>query len=733
VIDATAAGNLLSRLDGVRKTASGWSAKCPAHADQNASLSIDPGDNGGLLLHCHAGCATEAVVQALGMKMADLMPAEGVGQNEQQLRRRIIAQYPYRDENGKLLFEAVRYSPKDFKQRKPNDDGGWVWKLNGTPRVPYRLPELLAADPGDTIFIPEGEKDCESLAALGLVATCNVGGAGKWKPEYSEFLRGRNVAILPDNDDTGREHAETVANSTAGIAASVKVIDLPGLPEKGDVSDWLAAGGTADALAALTEAAPEWKPTSTKPRTTKRTKAPVVVGEPKAPTLWAASGRNDTANGRRLAQKHGPDILWCDPFGAWYCWDGSRWLVDNQRKIEAIAKTVPDALWQEVQSAASSAGNGAPADMAKFVCSTANYRGIQNMIAAVKSEPGISILPAQLDSFPWLLNCQNGTLDLKTGALRPARREDLLTKIVPHEFLTGPEAECPLFEEFLWRVCDENADLIRFIRRLFGMALVGQSIEQVLPIFFGRGANGKSVLIETMLYVFGDDYGYKAPPDLLIVKKNEAHPAERAELHGRRFVACVETEENRRLSESLVKELTGSDSITARQFYQKFFTFRPSHTVFLVTNHRPIVKGTDEGVWRRPKLVPFTVTIPPDEQDRHLTDKLKAEAPAILSWCVHGCLQWQAEGLGEPETVKAATAEYRASQDVLAAFFDECCVFGEQYTAKAADVRKRYETWCDQNGERPVSGRKFGEVLTEREVRRYTNNGTWYDGFGLVD
>jgi putative DNA primase/helicase len=219
----------------------------------------------------------------------------------------------------------------------------------------------------------------------------------------------------------------------------------------------------------------------------------------------------------------------------------------------------------------------------------------------------------------------------------------------------------------------------------------------------------------------------------LVAKKNEAHPAERAELHGRRFVACVETEESRRLSESMVKELTGTDSITARQFYQKFFTFRPSHTVFLVTNHRPVVKGTDAGIWRRPKLVPFTVTIPEAEQDRYLGDKLKAEASGILAWAVRGCLEWQQEGLGEPESVKAATAEYRASQDTLGAFFGEVCLFGPEYTAKASDVRKAYETWCEQNGERPVSGRKMGEVLTERNVERYRSGGIWYRNLGLAD
>ncbi len=254
------AGDLLSRLDDVRKTAAGWQAKCPAHQDDKPSLCVSKGDNGGLLLFCQAGCATEAIVRILGLKMADLMPSTN-GQANSKGAFQIDRTYDYRDEQGVLLFQSVRLVPKDFRLRQPDGNGGWTYKIKNIRRVLFRLAELIAAATATDIYVAEGEKDADNLAALGLVATTNVGGAGKWKQEYSEFLRGRNVVILPDNDGPGHNHAIMVGNSLAGVAASVKVIELPGLPEHGDISDFFDSGGTVEALAALVEAAPEWTPT----------------------------------------------------------------------------------------------------------------------------------------------------------------------------------------------------------------------------------------------------------------------------------------------------------------------------------------------------------------------------------------------------------------------------------------------------------------------------------------
>jgi DNA-binding transcriptional ArsR family regulator len=243
--------NVLHRLDKVTNTGDGWMACCPAHDDRNPSLSIKTAGTK-ILLHCFAGCSIESIAQAIGLEVKDLHLDEPKAQPN--------TFYEYQDEQGNLLFQVVRSPQKKFMQRRPGKDGEWINNTRGVRRVPYRLPELLAGvEAGAMIFIPEGEKDVESLRKLGLVATCNPMGAGKWTKELNPYFKGANVVILPDNDEPGREHANKVAQNLQGVAASVKVLELPGLDEKGDVSDWLEAGGTGEQLAVLVHKTPEWK------------------------------------------------------------------------------------------------------------------------------------------------------------------------------------------------------------------------------------------------------------------------------------------------------------------------------------------------------------------------------------------------------------------------------------------------------------------------------------------
>jgi hypothetical protein len=251
--------NVLASLKAVRQAGGGWLAQCPAHDDDRASLSVSRGRNGGVLVNCHAGCEPAAVATALGLTLADLMPPGST--STRNGRPRIVKTHDYRDEAGELVFQVCRKQPKGFQQRRPKPGGGWEWNTKGVRVVPYRLPELLA-EPTRPVLVVEGEKDADALASLGFVATCNSGGAGKWRPEHAEFLRGRGVVILPDNDGPGRDHARQVAASLQGVGRAVRIVDLPDLPAKGDVSDWLAAGGTRDELARLVRAAPEWEPTA---------------------------------------------------------------------------------------------------------------------------------------------------------------------------------------------------------------------------------------------------------------------------------------------------------------------------------------------------------------------------------------------------------------------------------------------------------------------------------------
>jgi putative DNA primase/helicase len=229
-------------------------ALCPLHDDRNRSLSISEGKDGHILVNCFAGCPTHDVLAVVRLRMSNLMPNSPM----------IVATYDYKDADGNLLYQSLRMEPKSFRCRRPDGQGGWVWKnvFLGVKRVPYRLPELLAADSSQLVFIVEGEKDADRLASLGLAATTNVDGAGKWRDEYNQPFKGRHVVILPDNDEPGREHAETVATALLTVAATVKILDLTGLPDKGDVSDWLDAGENKAKLLALAKRAPPYEPTA---------------------------------------------------------------------------------------------------------------------------------------------------------------------------------------------------------------------------------------------------------------------------------------------------------------------------------------------------------------------------------------------------------------------------------------------------------------------------------------
>jgi putative DNA primase/helicase len=296
-----------------------------------------------------------------------------------------------------------------------------------------------------------------------------------------------------------------------------------------------------------------------------------------------------------------------------------------------------------------------------------------------------------------LFNCANGTIDLTTGELIRPRREDLITQCSPVRF--DPEAESYEWDRFLDRIFDGRQPLIDYVQRLAGYTVTGLTTEQILPIFYGVGANGKTTLLTVFLEVMGNDYAQKANRDLLMVKQRKEHPAELAALFGKRLIVATESDDGSRLAEGLVKDLTGSEKITARGMYENFWQFGPMHKLFLATNHKPEVRGTDHAMWRRLRLIPFDVVIPDAEQDKKLPDKLRAESSGILAWMVQGCLDWQRQGLGTPDEVMKATATYRTEQDVLATFIADECLVSPACKVKATPLYDAYKNWCDRTGE----------------------------------
>src|SRR5215207_6529092 len=419
----------------------------------------------------------------------------------------------------------------------------------------------------------------------------------------------------------------------------------------------------------------------------------------------------DTGNAERLADRHGANLRYCHPWGKWLLYYGTRWRVDDRGAVVRLAKDTARSIFEEAKEAHSDA---AANQLGKWASSSLSESKLRAMISLCQSEPGIPVLPDELDASPDLLNVLNGTIDLRSGKLREHRREDLITRIVPVEY--DPDANAPAWETFLQRVLP-GEELRAFVRRAVGYSATGDTSEQCMLINHGGGANGKSTFQETIAAALGD-YAMRAPTEMLLAKRAGGIPNDVARLKGARFVAASETEEGRRLAESLIKDLTGQDTITARFMRAEWFDFEPTHKLWLSTNHKPEIRGTDNAIWRRIRLVPWTVTIPPAEHDKKLPEKLRGELSGILSWIVRGCLEWHRVGLRAPNEVRKATGAYRAEMDVLAGFLVDCCEVGTSHWDYAKDLYASYKRWCDEVGERPESQRRFGGHLSERGFSR---------------
>jgi putative DNA primase/helicase len=431
-----------------------------------------------------------------------------------------------------------------------------------------------------------------------------------------------------------------------------------------------------------------------------------------SPRPPAGFNLTDLGNAERFVTDHGQDLRYCYPWGVWIVWNGRRWLVDESGEIHRRAKQTVKGMYGD---AAGLPDEEARKALAKHAMRSEAENRIQAMISLAKSE--VPVMPQALDASPWLLNTKNGTIDLRTGEMREHRREDLITKIAPVEY--DPDAAAPLWAATLERVLP-SPELRGFFKKLCGYALSGDTSEHLLPVLYGTGANGKSTVLNTLLAIAGD-YGMQAAPDLLVAKKG-GHPTELADLFGMRLVASIEVEDGRKLAEGLVKQLTGGDRVKARRMRENFWEFEPTHTVFMAVNHKPLVKGTDLGIWRRIRLIPFTETIAPADQDKQLPEKLRAELPGILSWAIEGCLEWRRDGLTAPEEVRKATAGYRSEMDVIGDFMADRYFRGARLEVAKDELYKAYQVWCDDAGERSETKRKFGMLLIERGVEDGRNS-----------
>lgn len=439
----------------------------------------------------------------------------------------------------------------------------------------------------------------------------------------------------------------------------------------------------------------------------------------------ALKGELDAA--RFFVAQYGERIRYCERAGGWLVWKRSTWALDADGEIYRLAHESAD----RIADAASEIQDLEERRKAlSFAIALRKHRAIENVvtIASTLDEAAIGD-PERFDADHRLLNVENGILELRSGSLAPHLPSRLMTRQVrvPYE----PEARCDRWQQFLAEVFADDAELIEFIRRAIGYSLTGETTEQCLFVAYGPGANGKSTFLDVLSRICGS-YCATSSSDTFMQRKPEAATNDLARLRGARVVLSTETGEDRRLDESFVKWTTGGDRVVARFLYAEHFEFTPRFKLWLACNHRPIIRGSDAGIWRRIRLIPFTQTFAGDRCDRQLAAKLEAELPGILAWAVQGCTEWQKNGLGVAQAVRAATKSYRGDMDLFGQFLADRCVRGDARSVTAAAIYATYRNWCEAAGERPQSQRWLGLRLSERgfESRKSAGVKHW-TGIGL--
>lgn len=487
----------------------------------------------------------------------------------------------------------------------------------------------------------------------------------------------------------------------------------------------------------------ETQPSTSNGSTTRRKTQEATDNNARKPLLRLVSSKRsnlslsnhytDLGNATYMAQRHGQDIKYVPTWGVWLVWDGTRWAKDETGYILELAKDTILSMWTE-------AGSVKPerrADYVKHVLKSESANALHSMLALVQTMPEIAAHYEALDADDMLFNCQNGTLDLRTGKLRLHNRADLITKIAPVAY--NSTATAPKWGEFLDTIMCGDADLVQFLQEAIGVSLSGDTSDEVFIVLHGaQGANGKSTFLEGVRALLGE-YGQSAPVSTFIRSKNSGINNDIARLIGVRFCSASETEEGQHLADSLIKQLTGGDTMSARFLHHEFFDFKPKATLFLATNHRPQVRNGDNGLWRRMRLVPFRHSF--EKAEGGPTDKsiilegFKQEMSGILNWALAGWMSRQARGrICFPDSMRVATDDYRRSMDMIGLFLEECTVRHPQAKVAAKELYLAYKAWCDANGEqRARDNALFSEHLIQQlgfeRLRR--SSGNFYLGIGM--
>lgn len=775
--------DVLGHFRGVEEHADGgYSALCPAHPDSSPSLRLWRGDNLTVRLTCRVGCEPGDVVSAAGLTWPDMFRAEGpglmvgseprtsvtgahlvpvgkyVGQSGVYLadegdeaRAYALERFGVGDELARDLslgFHPANWSAPHASKAYTSfprlvvpfrDFRGDVHALQGrdlSGECPGRWVGLMNPDGhrwgqfgvfrgqggyGVTI-VSEGPGDGLTACAVGYDAVAvrgaSLAGSPELLAELAAGLRGTQVIAAGDNDPAGNGFNAKLAQGLKEHGITVYALSIP--HAGADLTDWRGFNpdGFPDALhravssARPVQAAHEAQAEAFKSEVDERTGADFASREEGLEALRVLRG---------MIEKYGDSeaicayalVHWTEnrikyaPGLGFYTWSGRVWERSEVKVRQEIHRM-----------GAALALAGDPKAARQFLMT----RAIDAIMTELKSVPAVYVDASVFDAQPHLLSFRNGTVDLKTGALRQHAKEDMLTYCLDISYVAN--AQCPRWEDFLVEIFPENPEMPAYMRRMIGYGVSGHVSEQCFAVLWGKGANGKSVLTDTLTHVFRR-ISKTTPFATFEEKASGGIPNDLAALRGARLVMASEGESGKPMSEAILKRVTGKDMIAARFLRQEFFEFKPTFLLMLATNHKPRFRGQDEGLWRRVKMIPFKRWFAPHERDYDLDRKLMAEAEGIAAWAVRGAVEWFREGLGDPESIKAAVKEYRETSDALAGFYPGVLEPHEGSQVLGAEAFSAYLDWCEAENlpqRERWTRRAFYVAMEERGVTRKSAN-----------
>lgn len=473
-----------------------------------------------------------------------------------------------------------------------------------------------------------------------------------------------------------------------------------------------------------------WEPSRKQGRQTPPESPPPVPSQEEAPPTEMKSPFaypfDDTGNARRFVDSNLGEIRYNHVDGWWLYWDGRKWSEDQtgeikrraDRMLERMRQQIADGpVWEEKDIAA----------FRKHLTRSRSSRSKKAFIEEAKHLEGVPILPSQLDRYPSALNVLNGIVSLKTGVCREHNRDYLLSKLAGAAY--DAAAACPAWEQFIRDITQGDAELALYLQRMVGYCLTASVREQCIFFLYGTGSNGKSTFVDVISEIMGE-YAMACQPETVMMRdRNTSARADIARLRSARLVTTYEPNDGARLDEGIVKQLTGGDKVTARFLYGKDFEFRPEFKILMATNYKPVIKGTDQGIWRRVKLVPFKLQLSDDKKDKRLPDKLRREYSGILNWAVAGAVGWYREGLPRCKAVDEAVQEYRSEMDRVQQFIDDCITPADGSALRASSLYQCYRGWCQEQGERyPIGTTKFYSEMKRRYDHRKRESYNEYQG-----